>query len=202
LYGLALAEAAILAAWRGWTILPLAAVGGLASVFYSAGPVKYKHRRGGELSVFLMWGPLMMLGAGYLQDASWSVWKEVLPVSIIQGLWVALVIFANNLKDIGYDGQNQVRTVAVLLGRRQGVTVYTLCLAGIYLLTALEVLAGILPVWALIAFGSLPAAVSLIRSFRAAAEIPVNADPRTAQAGMAFGVLLIGSLVLQKLLLP
>jgi 1,4-dihydroxy-2-naphthoate octaprenyltransferase len=92
--------------------------------------------------------------------------------------------------------------VAVLLGRRQGVTVYTLCLAGIYLLTALEVLAGILPVWALIAFGSLPAAVSLIRSFRAAAEIPVNADPRTAQAGMAFGVLLIGSLVLQKLLLP
>ncbi len=200
LYGLALAEAFILAAWRGWFILAPVAVGGLASVFYSAGPLKYKHRGGGELSVFLMWGPLMMLGAGYLQSASWSAWKAVLPISVLQGLWVALVIFANNLKDIGYDRQTQVTTVAVRLGRRQGLEVYTLCLAAVYLLAGLEVAAGILPVWSLLAFASLPAAIGLVRSFRAAAEIPADADPRTAQAGMLFGALLSASLVLQRFL--
>ncbi len=200
LYGLALADSVILAAWRGWIILALVGAGGLASVLYSAEPLKYKHRGGGELSVFLMWGPLMMLGAGYVQSASWRAWKEVLPVSVIQGLWVALVIFANNLKDIGYDRETRVSTVAVLLGRRRALALYTVCLAAVYLLTGLEVLGGFLPVWSLASLASLPAAILLLLSFHRAEEIPVDADPRTAQAGMIFGVLLIGSLVLQRFL--
>jgi 1,4-dihydroxy-2-naphthoate octaprenyltransferase len=199
LYGLALADALLLAAWRGWAVLGLAAAGGLASVFYSAGPVQYKHRGGGELSVFLMWGPLMMLGASYLQTASWSAWPRVLPIAVVQGLWVALVIFANNLKDIAYDRHTAVTTLAVLLGRRRGLAVYSLSLAVIYLLTGLQVLAGILPVWSLLAFASLPIAAGLVRSFHALQEIPVDADPRTARVGMIFGVLLVGSLLLQRL---
>ncbi len=199
LYGVALADAVLLAAWRGWIVLAIVAVGGLASIFYSAGPIQYKHRGGGELSVFLMWGPLMMFGSSFLQSSSWAHWPAVLLISVLQGLWVALVIFANNLKDIDFDRQVEVVTLAGRLGRGRGTVMFAACLALIYLLCGIEVLAGVLPLWSLAVFVSLPVVVRLVREFRTAGEVPVDADPRTAQAGMIFGLLLAASLLVQRL---
>src|SRR6266540_959712 len=63
-----LLDAMILAAlWvaRGWPVVAFALVGLFISVAYTAPPLRLKKRGLGELSVFLVWGPLMVGGTYY-----------------------------------------------------------------------------------------------------------------------------------------
>ncbi len=89
LYGLAGLIGLYLAWLRGWVLVLLALAGGLASFTYTAGPVHYKYRALGEASVFLMWGPLMMLGAYYVQTGGFAHAGGVIWVSLPIGLLVA-----------------------------------------------------------------------------------------------------------------
>jgi 1,4-dihydroxy-2-naphthoate octaprenyltransferase len=185
---------------RGWPIALLAILGGVASFTYTAGPIMYKHRALGELSVFLMWGPLMIVGAFYVQTGSWEeIWRVIWP-SVPIGLWVALVLLANNLKDIDYDDRLGVKTLGTLLGRQRALRLYMSLVVAIYLLSGLGVVLGAIPIWGLMVFLSIPMAFKLIRSFELAPEIPADADPRTAQLATQYGVLLIVALLLEALL--
>ena len=190
-YAVALALAGVLALWRGPVVMAFTAAGALASVFYTAGPIRYKHLALGELSVFLMWGPLMMLATSTIITGGWERAGSVALLSVVQGLWVALVIFANNLKDIDFDRDTRVRTVATLLGRAGAQRAYVGTLAAIYVLTGLLVVFRIVPIWGLAVAFSAPLALSLARDLRRSAEVPVDADPRTAQTGMIFGLILL-----------
>ncbi|MGZ3594129.1 MAG: prenyltransferase, partial [Syntrophales bacterium] len=48
---------------RSWHILWIGLIGLFTSIYYTAGPVKFKYRALGEFAVFMMWGPLMIEGA-------------------------------------------------------------------------------------------------------------------------------------------
>lgn len=198
LYGIALLIGLYLASLRGWSILVLALLGGLASFSYTAGPVQYKHRGLGEISVFLMWGPLMTAGAFFVQTGSWRVAPllDVLWVSVPVGLWVALVLLANNLKDIDYDRRMGVTTLATTLGREGALKLLEALVIVIYLLTGAAVWAGALPTWSILVLLSVPKAFQLIRSLERAPQIPADADPRTAQLSTLYGILLLASILL------
>lgn len=188
-----------LALVRGWIIIVLACLGGFASFFYTAGPIKYKHYALGELSVFFMWGPLMMAASYFIQVGNWAFIFPVVLLSIPQGLWVALVLLGNNLKDIEYDRKIGLKTLGTIFGRRGTIGFYILMVSLIYLVTGLEILIGVIPVWGIVSFASLPLIVRLILTFRREKEIPSDADPRTAQAGMIYGLLLIASFLISIL---
>lgn len=196
-YAAALALAGVLASWRGPVVIAFTAAGALGSVFYTAGPVRYKHLALGELSVFLMWGPLMMLATSTIVTGGWQRAPGVALLSVVQGLWVALVIFANNLKDIDFDRDSNVRTVANLLGRAGAQRAFIGALVAIYLLSGLLVAVRIVPLWGLAVALSLPLVLGLVRDLKRSAEVPVDADPRTARAGMVFGVLLLAGYLVE-----
>jgi 1,4-dihydroxy-2-naphthoate octaprenyltransferase len=200
LYGVAALIGLYLTLTRGWPIAVIAVLGGLASFFYTAGPIQYKHRALGEFSVFWMWGPLMLLGAYYVQTGGWDQTDAVIWASLPIGLWVALVLLANNMKDIDYDRTQGVTTLGTLLGRRRALQLYTLLIVIVYLLSGLAVAIRALPPWALLVFLSLPMAWRLVRSLGSASEIPPDADPRTAQLATLFGFLLIVALLLHHFL--
>jgi 1,4-dihydroxy-2-naphthoate octaprenyltransferase len=198
-YAAGIAVGVFLTVVRGWPILALTSLGILASVLYSGGPFRYKPRALGEVSVFAMWGPLTVGGAAFVQSASAAAVTAALLVSLPQGLWVALVIFANNLKDIGYDSRKHVRTLAGILGRRRALAAFAAAVAATYVLVLAETAAGVLGLWGLLVLLSLPVSISLVLSLRAAAEIPPDADPRTAAAAMLFGALLIAALIVDRI---
>jgi 1,4-dihydroxy-2-naphthoate octaprenyltransferase len=199
LYGLAVAAGIYLAVRSGWPVLLFALAGGLASIFYTGGPVKYKHRGLGELAVFLMWGPLMVTASYFVLSRSWAGIGKILLASLPQGLWVALVLFANNLKDIDYDRETNVITLANLMGRKRALWAYMAALAATYVVAAGEIIAGILPLWALLVFASVPLALKLAVSLKRCAEIPPDADPQTARVGMIFGLLYLAGLLVEQL---
>lgn len=200
LYGLAGLIGVYLLILRGWPIALLAVIGGIASFTYTATPVQYKHRGLGELSVFVMWGPLMMLGSHFVQTGSFAQASDVLWVSLPVGIWVALVLLANNLKDIQYDRRMGAETLGTLLGREGALGLFMALMVVIYLVTVLAIVAGALPIWSLIVFVSAPQALQELRDLREAEEIPADADPRTAQLSTRFGILLVLSLILNAIL--
>ena len=194
-YGFAIIIGLYLAAIRGWPLFWIGLAGALASVTYTAPPFKYKYMALGELSVFLMWGPLMVLGSYFIQRQAFSV--SALLISLPFGLLVALVLLANNIRDISHDQSKGILTLPILIGQRNGLRLYSalmiLAYAGIIGMS----IAGPLYPWSLIVLVSMPLALKLLRQMLQ--KIPDDADAQTAKLDTAFGVLLVVSLVLEGL---
>jgi 1,4-dihydroxy-2-naphthoate octaprenyltransferase len=185
----------LLAYHRSVWILWIGILGFLLGVFYTAGPVKYKYRALGEFAVFLIWGPLMIQGAYLAQRQVLSL--QALFVSVPFGIFVGLVLLANNLRDIDYDSRLNVKTMGILLGSRRGFLLYTMMLVTAYLYTIGMAVSGVLSAWTLLVLLSLPSAFGLLRSFKG--EMPQTADAITAKQGSMFGVLFIIALVLTQM---
>ena len=192
-YALALLSAAFLAFARSPLVLVIVALGVVGSVLYTADPVVLKAKGLGEVTVFLMWGPLVPLGAYLVQTGTLSLLPVVLAVPI--GLLVALVLMANNIRDIEYDGSVGMKTVPVLLGRKRGILLYDSLLSITYLLIPLFVITRILPIWSLLAFLTLPESIGLGRMF--GGQTPDNADPRTASLALKFALLYMAGFIIQ-----
>jgi 1,4-dihydroxy-2-naphthoate polyprenyltransferase len=195
LYGISTAIGLYLAATRGWTLLWIGLTGTLASFTYTAPPLKYKYSALGELSVFFMWGPLMVTGAYFVQRQTFSM--DVIWISLPFGVLVALVLLANNIRDIANDRQKGILTLPIILGHRNGMRFYVALVVLAYLAVVWMAIWGPLKPWSLIVLLSLPLALRLLREMMH--RIPANADARTAQLDTAFGILLVLSLVLEGL---
>jgi 1,4-dihydroxy-2-naphthoate polyprenyltransferase len=180
---------------RSFLVLWIGLVGFFASIFYTAGPVRFKYHAFGELFVFLMWGPFMFQGAYVVQRQTLSL--NALLISIPFGILVALVLLANNIRDIEYDSRQRIKTVGILLGPVWSIRLYValICLAYVYI--GGMVLATAFSPWTLLVFLSLPKALALIRTF--ARKVPDAADAITAQLNTVFGLLLIAGLVADKM---
>ena len=195
LYGLASIIGLYLAAVRGWHLLWIYLIGFLASVTYTAPPLKYKYIALGEFFVFLMWGPLMVLGSYFIQRQVFSI--NALLISLPFGLLVALVLLANNIRDISHDRSKGILTLPIVIGQRNGLRLYSVIVILAYVGVIGMAVTGPLNLWSLIVLLSLPLALKLLRQMMQ--EIPDDADAQTAKLNTAFGILLVASLVLEGL---
>jgi len=194
LYASAMPIGLYLMAMHGWTILWLGVSGLVTGICYTARPVALKYKALGEIAVFVMFGPLMVSGAYFVQTGAFSV--AALWISVPLGIFVAMVLLANNIRDIPFDGEAGVQTVATVLGGRWAVRAYRLFVFAAYGLACALVASGMLGWFALLTLLSLPLALRLIRMFDAA--IPADADAQTAELDALFGALLIVGLQLQR----
>jgi len=172
---------------RSWHILWIGLIGLFTSIYYTAGPVKFKYRALGEFAVFMMWGPLMIEGAYAVQRQALSM--KALYISVPFGVLVALVLFANNMRDIAYDSRHNIRTVSIMLGSRNSYLLFAGLIALAYAYVLGMIITGIMSLWGLLIFLSLPKAVSLLKTFKE--KVPDMADALTAQFDTVFGILLI-----------
>jgi 1,4-dihydroxy-2-naphthoate octaprenyltransferase len=195
LYAIAAIIGLALLVLKGAGLLWFILVGAIASFFYTAGPIKYKYLALGELAVFLMWGPVIVGGTYFVQRGSLS--PDAVLISVPFGLLVALVLLANNLRDIDYDRSAGIATLGTLLGQQKTRVLYQGLILLAYLAIALLIALKILSPWGLLVFFSAPVAFRLIRTLQR--EIPNDADARTAQLDTLFGVWLIVGLILEKI---
>ena len=192
LYAVTLLAGVYLAFASSTSILLVIAAGILGSVFYTADPIDLKAKSLGEPTVFIMWGVLIPLGA-YMVQTGVFAWAPIL-ASVPIGIFVALVLLANNIRDIGYDGTVREKTLAVALGARRAQTVYVVLLALAYAIVAAGILVEQLPAWSAIVFLTVPGALRLANMFHG--RVPDDADPRTAALAFQFSLLYMASLAL------
>jgi 1,4-dihydroxy-2-naphthoate octaprenyltransferase len=194
-FGVGAALGLVLAATSAWWLLAVGAVAILAAWFYTGGRTPYGYRALGEVSVFLFFGLVAVLGTTYVQ-AGRLHWTAVAGAVGIGALACALLV-ANNLRDIPTDAVAGKRTLAVRLGERRTRRFYRLCVSGAFAAVLAGVLVdaidrgGGLPAWSLLAFGAAVAAIEPMRVIgRASGRALIGVLVGTARLQIVFGVLL------------
>jgi 1,4-dihydroxy-2-naphthoate octaprenyltransferase len=135
----------------GWTIFIFVFIGAFSSIFYTMPPIRYGYRGFGELSMFINFGPVISLGAFYVQTKSIAL--EPFIISLVPGFLMWSMIVINEIPDYDEDRVSGKFNLVVRVGRKKGVLLYaaglicaysTILLCACFKLTSLGVVLGLL----------------------------------------------------------
>jgi len=204
---IALAAGAYLVAATGWTTLILLATGLFFLLFYTW-PLKYIGL--GELTVVLVWGPLMVGGTYYVTTGGIWSW-EVAIISLVYSMGPTTVLFGKHTDKLIQDKAKRVYTLPVIL--REKVARYTTIglWIGQYILVALMIWYRMVgPVMAIVLI-AVPKLIWASRVFskprptEAPADLPPNTWPlylsaHAFQYNKRFGALFLLGLIIDVIL--
>lgn len=185
----------------GNIILIVGLIGVLIGFFYTADPFRLGYRGFGELWVSLCLGPLVVLGAYYIQTQILSL--EALLISVPPGILVGLILYINGFQDYEADKRVGKRTSIVILGKERAAKIYCFSLGLVYLWVIGGVIFKVFPPATLIIFLTIPLALRaarvLMKNFDKIYELlPANAA--TIQLHLCIGLLLCIGYIIDKIL--
>jgi len=183
----------VLAALTTWWLLAVGALAMASAWTYTGGPKPYGYVGLGEISVFVFFGLVAVLGTTYVQAGRLTL--VALGGGIASGALACAILVTNNLRDIPTDSTAGKRTLAVRLGDGRSRALY----AGLVALAfgCALVLAAATP-WALLALLAVPLAaapVGLVRRGAVGRDL-VPVLKATGQLQLGFGLLLAVGLAL------
>ncbi|MET1061477.1 MAG: 1,4-dihydroxy-2-naphthoate polyprenyltransferase [Aeromicrobium sp.] len=185
--GLGAALGFVLAATTTWWLLLVGVVALGAAWTYTGGPSPYGYRALGEVSVFLFFGLVAVLGTAYVQVEEITV--PAVAASIGIGALACAILVANNLRDIPTDSVTGKKTLAVVLGEAG-----TRRFFGLLMVLAIAMLgwAAFSTPWALLGLVALPligrAASTVASGAKGLGLIPVLKDAGLAELAYAVGL--------------
>jgi 1,4-dihydroxy-2-naphthoate octaprenyltransferase len=179
-FGLAVLCGAYLVAVAGWELLAVGAASILAGVLYTGGPRPYGYEGLGEVFVFLFFGIVAVSGSYFVQvqELPWQAFACAVPV----GLLASAILVVNNVRDLETDRRAGKRTLAVRLGRERTRTLYTVMVAGAFVLAPLPWLLGSMTPWLLLPWCAIPLAIPLVKVVRTRVDGP-SLNAALAKAG-------------------
>ncbi len=132
---------------------------GLAALFFVYGyngfPLRLVNKGLGEIAIFLAWGPLMVVGAYYVQaETLSSLWP--LLVAVPSGVLTTLVLLINEFADREADETTGRKTWVILFGFRASLVIYVILGLICYLVVLGGIIFGGWPLWSLLVLISLP----------------------------------------------
>ena len=165
-FGIGAVAGLVLAAVTTWWLLLIGVAAIAAAWTYTGGPSPYGYRALGDVSVFLFFGLVAVLGTVYVQTGGlgWPAWAAAIAV----GSLACAILMANNLRDIATDAVAGKRTLAVRLGDAWARRAYVALLA-IPAVIALALAVTSTP-WALLALPGLAVAGPALRAVRSGAQ--------------------------------
>jgi len=152
-----------LVAQRGPLVAAFALGGLFVSVFYVAPPIRLKHIGLGEPGVFLVWGPLMVVGTFFVATGEipgWA-WIASLPYAIL----VTTVLFGKHIDKIEADRKKGVRTMPVLLGERRARLVAQVLMVAFYPIVVGAALAGWIGPWVILVLLGVPKLAATLKTY-------------------------------------
>jgi 1,4-dihydroxy-2-naphthoate octaprenyltransferase len=158
-----LAILAFFVAVRGPFVIAFALSGLFISVFYVAPPIRLKWHGLGEPGVFIVWGPLMVVGTFFVATGEipgWT-WIASLPYAIL----VTTVLFGKHIDKIEADTRIGVRTMPVTLGERPARIVAQLLMIAFYPIVLGAALVGWIGPWVALVVLGLPRLWSVLKVF-------------------------------------
>lgn len=176
---------------RGIPMLVLGLIGILGGYLYSGYPVGYKYFALGDIMVFALMGPLMVIGTYFALTGSYlsSLWITSIPV----GCLVLSILEANNHRDIINDSNANIKTVSILIGHKASKVEYILFVSGAYISILLMIIFSLIPIYSFIVILALPLAIKnmrmMIKSKPDKSDEIAMLDAFSAQHHLIFGVL-------------
>jgi 1,4-dihydroxy-2-naphthoate octaprenyltransferase len=195
-FGVAAVAGLVLAVTTEWWLVLVGAVAIVAAWYYTGGSRPYGYLGLGELSVFVFFGLVAVVGTTYVQTQQ-ITWSAVALGSAVGALACAILV-ANNLRDLPTDRVAGKRTLAVVLGdsrtRATYLGLHLAAVAGLVVAAALETWWTLLGLLFIVV--AVPAVVAVRRPATGRDLIPVLRDTGLAElvlaAGAAIGLALAG----------
>jgi 1,4-dihydroxy-2-naphthoate octaprenyltransferase len=191
----------ILVALCGWPILALGVLSVLAGYFYTANPLSLAYIALGEATVFLFMGPVIVVGAYYVQREVFALTPFLLSLPV--GCLVAAILQANNIRDLESDKARGKNTLATVIGRQAANWELAGLVYGAFVITGALVLGGYAPWPVVLTFVTLRHAVPAVRiPFGTERVDELNvALLHTVKLHLEYGVLLIAGLLVSQFVL-
>jgi 1,4-dihydroxy-2-naphthoate polyprenyltransferase len=169
-FGYGIAGGLFIVSQTGWPILAIGVASVAAAYLYAGGPFPLGNYGLGEPVVFIFMGPIMVMGAYYVQvqDVTWTAFLMSLPVAFI----VTAILHCNNLRDISEDQAVGKRSIAAAIGVTPSNWVYAALLAAAYVTIAAASATGAVSAWALLGLAPAPFAYDAVRKLFAAEDRP------------------------------
>jgi 1,4-dihydroxy-2-naphthoate octaprenyltransferase len=183
---------------RGVPLLLIGLSGVVGGLVYAGWPVYLSSRVVEDAAVWIGLGPLLVLGTYAALTRAFHPWPFL--VSLPLGFLTESTLHASHLQTFSADINVKIRTLAVVLEWERARLLFYILISLPYVLVAFLVLTGVLPGWAWLTFLSVPlAGRSLLWVWRATtpqSQALAGLDRQVALAHLAFGALLIFSLIL------
>ena len=173
---------------HGWLVIVLGLAAIVSAIAYTGGPFPLGYYGLGDLFVFIFFGLMCVAGTYYVQTGSVSAaaWWMSVPI----GLMITDILVVNNLRDLDSDRSAGKHTLAVLVGERWTRIQYVSFMIVSFLSLPVLIWLGVLPVFTLLAWLSLPLAWISTRTILAQRGRPLNvALAGTGQTALAFSLL-------------
>lgn len=196
MYGISLLLGIYICAASSWWIAVVGLVCMLVGYLYTGGPLPISYTPFGELFSGLFMGFLIILIAYYIQTGTVS--SMAVLIAVPSGVLVGLINLSNNLRDHDGDKAHGRKTMPVVMGRQNALTFMSIMFAFCYVWIVGLILLGDVTPWILLAFLSIPKALTAIKGFvgKTEAITMVPAMKATAQTNTFFGLLMfIGLLI-------
>ncbi|OBW59596.1 1,4-dihydroxy-2-naphthoate octaprenyltransferase [Solibacillus silvestris] len=195
-YGIAMLLGVYICAMTSWWLVAVGLVCMLIGYLYTGGPYPIAYSPFGELVSGAVMGMGIVLIAFFIQTG--DVTSDAVIISVPSMILVGAIMLSNNIRDIVGDTEGGRKTMAILVGRHNAVTVLAGFFIVSYIWIAGLVILGHLTPWALLVLLSVKKPIEAIKLFRAK-EKPLEVMPAmkyTAQTNTIFGFLLaVGLLV-------
>jgi 1,4-dihydroxy-2-naphthoate octaprenyltransferase len=154
-----------LAAVRGPLVIGFALAGLFVSVFYVAPPIRLKHHGLGEPGVFLVWGPLMVVGTFFVATGSIPAWTWV--ASLPYAILVTTVLFGMHIDMFVADTKMGVRTLPVILGEARARAVARWLMIAFYPIVVGAAVVGWIGPWVALVVLGIPRLLEVLKTFAA-----------------------------------
>lgn len=190
LYGISILIGIYICMQTSWWLAVVGFVSMLIGYLYTGGPYPIAYTPFGELVSGVVMGMFLILIAFYIQTG--TVTKDAVILSIPSVLLVAAIMMANNIRDIVGDKESGRKTLAILVGRSNAVTILILFFFVSYIWIGALVMIGYLTPWALLVLLSARKPYKSVMIFRKY-DHPLQVMPamkETAVTNTVFGLLL------------
>lgn len=195
-YAVAMLLGVYICAMSSWWLVAVGLVCMLIGYLYTGGPYPIAYSPFGEIVSGAVMGMGIVLIAFFIQTG--EVTLEAVLISVPSMILVGAIMLSNNIRDIVGDTEGGRKTMAILVGRHNAVTVLAAFFIVSYVWIVCLIIFTPLTVWALLVFLSIKKPIEAVKLFRAK-EKPLEVMPAmkyTAQTNTIFGFLLaIGLLI-------
>ncbi|RFU66308.1 1,4-dihydroxy-2-naphthoate polyprenyltransferase [Peribacillus glennii] len=190
LYGIATLLGVYICMESSWWLAVIGLICMAIGYLYTGGPFPISSTPFGEIFAGFFMGFLIILISFFIQTGNVSTLSMLVAIPI--GILVGLINLSNNIRDLDGDKENGRKTLAILIGRKNAVSLLGIMFGISYLwmigLTATQTVSP----WVLLVFLSVPKAVKATKGF-IGKTVPIQMMPAmkaTAQTNTIFGFLL------------
>jgi 1,4-dihydroxy-2-naphthoate polyprenyltransferase len=189
-YGIALLLGIYICMLTSWWLAAVGLVCMSVGYLYTGGPVPIAYTPLGELVSGFFMGMMIILIAYFIQTGTVDGFSIL--VSIPSFILVGAIMLSNNIRDLDGDKENGRKTLAILIGRKNAVSLlagmFMVSYIWVFILIALQLVSP----WLALIIISLPKPINATKGF-IGKKMPIEMMPAmkaTAQTNTIFGLLL------------